>query len=89
MDIWQNVWAWTANKQQCVCSSTTTPHQCALEQGCLSHPSVLLLLLFLYFSSLLLPSMQSSALPVAHQYINHPDSPFISLSEAEQRTLNI
>lgn len=48
-----------------------------------------LLLLFLYFPPLLLPSTQSSGLPVAHQYINHPDSLFISLSEALLRTLNI
>ena len=48
-----------------------------------------LLLSFLYFSPLLLPSIQSSSLPVAHQYISHPDSLFILLSEAVPRTLNI
>lgn len=52
-------------------------------------PLSFLLLLFLCFSPLLPTSIQSSTLPVAHQYINHPDSLFISLSEAVPRTLNI
>lgn len=56
-----------------------------IEQGCILAPSVSP---SSFYSPYLSP-VRASSLPVAHKFINHPDSLFISLSEAAPCALNI